>query len=85
MTRLAAAIFWESTAENVVGGAAAGAAAVLAPHVTDLFTSIPWAQAGSGAAVGAILALLVALGSLRTPNGTASYNPQVVAEPKAPT
>lgn len=86
MSVLTSRVFWQNTAENMVGGAAAGSGSVLGLHVADLLTNVPWYAVCSGGAIGAALALLGALGSLRAQpnNGTASYNSRVVAEPKEP-
>lgn len=81
MSALFTRIFWQDASQYVVVGAAGGASAILAPHAHDMFTDVPWLQVASGGVIGAILALLAALGSLRAQpcNGTASYFSGVVA------
>jgi hypothetical protein len=76
--------FWESAEEMAAGFAGAGAVSQLAPHASDLFTNVPWASVASGAGIGAVLGVLTALASLKVgpgkDNGTASFNPKIVAK-----
>jgi hypothetical protein len=82
MSALTTRVFWQGTAENMLGAAAAGAGSVLGLHVAELLTNVPWYAVLSGGGIGALMALLGSLGSLRVGNGTASYNPNIVAEPQ---
>ena len=79
MTQLVSKAFWQTTAENAVIGAAGGAATPLAAHATDLLNHVPWDYVGSGAGLGAVLAVLYSLASLKRNNGVASFSPNVVA------
>jgi hypothetical protein len=76
-------VFRESLIEKTIGFSAAGAAAVLAPHVSDFFTDVPWVSVVSAAVTGGVLGALTGLASLKVgpgkDNGNTSFNSKIVA------
>lgn len=77
--------FIEHAAENAVGAAAAAALTVFTSGAFHLVADVPWYAVASAAAIGGVASLLKSLVSLGVPNGTASFNPNVVAKAKWPT
>jgi hypothetical protein len=76
--------FWQSLMEQAIGFASTGVVVALSPHATDLFSSVPWANVASGAAIGAVLGVATGLASLKVgpgkDNGNASFNSHIVAQ-----
>jgi len=77
---MAIPVWFEHTGELLAIGAAAG----MVPPVSAAPTweAIPWEHVATSGLKGALVAVLVAVMSLKVHNGTASLNPRVIAGDK---
>jgi hypothetical protein len=76
------AVFWKDAVSRLVSAGANSATTALAIGAGGTLADVPWYAVLSAAGIGALLEFLRALASLKVPNGTASFLPEVVAAPK---
>ncbi|OBK59266.1 hypothetical protein A5656_14765 [Mycobacterium gordonae] len=75
-------VFWQDAATRAVSAGSATAITAWTFGATGVVPSVPGYAVAAAFGSGALLDLLRSLASLRVPNGTASFLPNVVAKPK---
>lgn len=75
-------VFWKDATSRLVAAGANSATTALVIGAGGTLAEVPWYAVASAAGIGALLELLRALASLKVPNGTASFLPEVIAAPK---
>lgn len=74
-------VWLANTAENVASSSASAMLGALGSSALHLIGDIPWYGVLSAGAFAGLTTFLTAVASLRVPNGTASFVPDVIAKP----
>lgn len=88
-TTLFTRTFWIDAIDRALSAGATTSLGVMTAGAFKLISDVPWYAVLSAGAIGALADLLRSLSSLKVGpgqgNGTASYLPEVVAQPKSET